>query len=287
MASAHRLPSFLTVLALSALAFGSQDALAKKKKAPPPAAKEGWVQEEGWKNACYYPPAWDKLDEITRRQARASTLDAMVKQWSGGRDDGISFNETIVENAETTLLGRPEAVEKVAAENLTMCEGVAKGQANTDQWSSWVRALPGKLTKGECNVPLDYTMFDYLEIGTGWQRPLAVCQGNKIRVSGTVKDRYRVRDDGPWINVGGDTAKATVGGEWPCNIEGCYEGMLVMKFVTQSGVETIIPVGTELIWTAPEHGEISYRINDTTFFDNVWFKSGTMTDHTAIEISPQ
>ncbi len=272
---------------IAALALSSSDALAKKKKKSEPVApKEGWVQEEGWKNACYYPPQWDKLQEIDRRQARATTLDAMVKQWGGGRSDGIEFGEMAVESAETTLLGRPEMVERVSQENLTLCEGVAKGQASADQWSAWVKGLPSKLTAGECNVPLDYTMFDYLEIGAGWQRPLAVCKGNKIRVSGTVKDKYRVRDDGPWINVGGDPAKQTVGGDWPCNIEGCYEGMLVMKFVTQSGVETIIPVGTELIWTAPEHGEITYRINDTTFYDNTWFKSGQITDRTAIEIGP-
>lgn len=288
MAAAHRpLPRSFLVLGALLLALGSGDALAKKKKSKePPPPKEGWVQEEGWKNACYFPPAWDKLQEIDRRTARAKVLDEMKKQWIGGRDDGIAFSEQAVDSLETTLLGRPEMVERVADQNLTLCQGVATGQASVDQWSAWVKGLPAKLTEGECPLPLDYTMFDYLEIGAGWQRTLGICQGDKIRISGTVKDRYRVRDDGPWINVGGDTSKPTIGGEWPCNVEGCYEGMLVLKFVTQSGVETIIPIGTELIWTAPEHGEISYRINDTTFYDNIWFKQGQITDRTAIEITP-
>lgn len=275
------------LLALLTLLVAPHDALAKKKKEVAPAApKEGWVQEAGWANACYYPPNWGAMQEIDRRTMRAKVLSEMEKQWSGAREDGVKFNETIIEDVDTTLLGRPEMIEAVSAQNLTMCEGVATGKATTDQWQSWVRALPGKLTAGECLQPLDYTMFDYLEIGTGWQRPLSICEGNKIRISGTPKDKYRVRDDGPWINVGGDPAKATFGGEWPCNIEGCFEGMLVMKFVTLSGVETIIPVGESLEWRAPEHGEISYRINDTTFYDNVWFKSGSMQDRTAIEISP-
>ena len=234
------------LLALLVIALAPHDASAKKKKsAEPVAPKLGWVQEEGWKNACYYPPDWASLDEMDRRSSRAKVLGELEKQWSGARSDGVSFTPETIEDADTTLLGRPE-----------------------------------------CMLPLDYTMFDYLEIGTGWQRPLSICQGNKIRISGTPKDKYRVRDDGPWITVAGDPAKPTFGGDWPCNVEGCLEGMLTMKFVTLAGVEIIIPVGNELTWTAPEHGEISYRINDTTFYDNTWFKSGSMQDRTAIEISP-
>ena len=275
------------MLALLVIALAPHDASAKKKKsAEPVAPKLGWVQEEGWKNACYYPPDWASLDEMDRRTSRAKVLGELEKQWSGARSDGVSFTPETIEDADTTLLGRPEQIESIAAQNLTLCQGVATGQATADQWQSWLRALPGKLTAGECMLPLDYTMFDYLEIGTGWQRPLSICQGNKIRISGTPKDKYRVRDDGPWITVAGDPAKPTFGGDWPCNVEGCLEGMLTMKFVTLSGVEIIIPVGQELTWTAPEHGEISYRINDTTFYDNTWFKSGSMQDRTAIEISP-
>jgi hypothetical protein len=62
--------------------------------------------------------------------------------------------------------------------------------------------------------------------------------------------------------------------------------MLIMKFKSKSGVETIIPVGTWSVFSAPEDGEISYRINDTVFFDNVWHQSGGLIDHTAIEVSP-
>lgn len=283
---AIRLRPVPLLVALSLMALASSDAEAKKKKKAPPPPKVGWQQEEGWKNACYFPPDWGSLTEIDRRTARAKALDEMKAQWAGGRSDGVSFTEQTVEDAETTLLGRPELIEQVATENLTLCQGVATGKAGPDQWQSWLRALPGKLTAGECAVHLDYTMFDYLDIGTGWQRPLGMCQGDKVRISGTVKDKYRVRDDGPWITVAGDAATPTSGGDWPCNVGGCLEGMLVARFVTEAGVEIILPVGTELVFTAPEHGELSYRINDTTFYDNTWFKSGTITDRTAIEISP-
>ena len=64
-------------------------------------------------------------------------------------------------------------------------------------------------------------------------------------------------------------------------------GMLIMKFVGKAtGFETIVPVGVSAVFTAPEDGEISYRINDTSFYDNKWHQSGSVIDHTAIEVSP-
>ena len=154
------------LLALLVIALAPHDASAKKKKsAEPVAPKLGWVQEEGWKNACYYPPDWASLDEMDRRSSRAKVLGELEKQWSGARSDGVSFTPETIEDADTTLLGRPEQIESIAAQNLTLCQGVATGQATADQWQSWLRALPGKLTAGECMLPLDYTMFDYLEIG--------------------------------------------------------------------------------------------------------------------------
>lgn len=259
-------------------------ALAKKKDKTPPAPPVGWQTEEGWKNACYFPPDWGKMDEITRRKSWSAALDEMKSQWAGKRDDGISFGENTVDAIDTTLLGEPAKVEGVTAENLTLCKGVATGQATTAQWEAWLKALPGKLTAGECFQHLDYTMMDYLDIGTGWQRPLGMCKGDKVRIGGT-QDKYRVRDNGPWITVNGDTSVPTVGGDWPCNVEGCFEGMLVARFVTEGGVELVFPVGTELTWTAPENGELNYRINDNTFYDNKWFTNGRITDHTAIEVN--
>ena len=187
---------------------------------------------------------------------------------------------------ETVLLGRPNYIEKVAADNLEQCIQSAQG-AGTGAWGSWLKSLPAKLTAGECpSPPLDYTMFDYLDIGTDWPRNLLICKGDKIRISGTVKDRYRISKDGPWINVEGETERSAAGLNLPCDMEGCHPGTLIMKYTTQSGVETLFPVAPELIFEAPEHGTIEYRINDDTFFDNTWFKNGSIIDHTAIEVSP-
>ena len=264
----------------------SGDALAKKKKKggdePPPV---GWVQPEGAAHACYYPPAWGVLNTTERKMARGVALDEMKGQWLGKRDDGVSFSEDTVDMVETTLLGRPEKIEDFAGLNLQQCLKSAGG-GGPAAWGSWLKAMPERLTVGECMQPLDYTMFDYLDIGTGWQRPLRVCEGDKIRIAGTAKDRYRITEGGEFINVDGDTSQPAVGSDYPCNIEGCFAGQLIMRFVSDAGVESILPVGSERIWIAPEHGEITYRINDTVYFDNAWFRQGSMDDHTAIEISP-
>jgi hypothetical protein len=249
--------------------------------APPPV---GWHQEEGWTMSCYFPPDYAQMNLSTRRLERSKILDEILSQWNGSREDGVSFDEDTILSVETVLLGRPEKIEAFSHSNLTECKKVATG-GTASAWGSWARALPGKLTAGECLVPFDFTMFDYLAIDTGWQRALPICQGDIVRISGTASDKFRISDRGPWINVKGDTSQSP-SGELPCSLEGCHPGTLVLRFVSESGVENMYAVGEQLIFTAPEHGEISYRINDTTMYDNIWYTRGGLTDHTAIEISP-
>jgi len=258
-----------------------------KKPSGPPAPIVGWHKEaEGWQYACFHPPDFGAMDEVQRKLKRAETLDAMMTQWKGEREDGVSFKADLADEIETTLFGDMAKVEAVAMKNLEFCKAASTGAGNTDNWSGWLSGLSGQLTEGECFNHFDYTMYDYLEIDTGWQRSMPICQGDKVRISGTVKDRFRLSDKGDWINVAGDPADSTAGTELPCNFEGCYRGMLVLQFTTEAGVETIYPVGTELIFTAPEHGTMSYRVNDDTFYDNTWYQAGGIIDHASVEISP-
>ncbi len=281
-----RLLTRLVMFAALAFLMGVGDAEAKKKKkrwkrkkGPPPA---GWMVENEGQPACYYPPQWDSFNEIDRRMKRSEVMDEVLNQWRGQRSDGISFDEGIIDDVETVLLGRPEKIEAFVADNLTQCLA-----GNPGAWSQWAKGLKSALTAGECNHPLDYTMFDYLDIGSGWQRPLKICKGDRIRISGSAKDQYKLTDGGPWINVEGDPAQLSTGSEWTCNIECCKAGMLIMKHVGKAtGFESVILVGTGATFTAPEDGEISYRINDTTFYDNVWKQNGSVIDHTSIEVSP-
>jgi hypothetical protein len=260
----------------------SQDAQAKRKKKRKGPAPAGWVEGEEGKPACYNPPDWEQLQLIDRKMKRSEVMDEFMGQWKGNRSDGVSFDSYTIDKVDTVLLGRPERIEEVAKENYALCQ---KGDVTA--WERWAASLPGKLTAGECRKPLDYTMFDHLEIGTGWQRQLPICKGDKIVLKASPQDKYRVTDDGPWINVAGDGGKPTVGmSDWPCNIPGCLAGILMFRFVGESGQTSLYVAGTELTFTAPEHGTIDYRINDTQFYDNKWHTAGGITDHTSIEISP-
>ena len=271
----------ITLVMLSALT-AVPDADAKrrrKRKGPPPT---GWVDGKDGQPSCYHTPAWEGFTEIDRRMKRSEAMDEVLNQWRGQRSDGISFDEALIEDVETVLLGRPEKIEVFVVDNLGHCLS-----GNLEAWRGWAKGLKAALTAGECNTPLDYTMFDYLDIGTDWQRPLNICKGNRIKISGSPRDLFRISDGGPWINVEGDPGLPTMSPEWPCNLEGCKAGMLTMRFVGKgSGIETIVPVGARAIFMAPEDGVISYRINDTSFFDNTWHNSGSVIDHTAIEVSP-
>jgi hypothetical protein len=270
---------FLTALMVLGVSQDAEARKRRKRKGPPPT---GWVDGETGTPACYHTPIWDGFNEIDRRMKRSEAMDEVLNQWRGLRNDGINLDPRVIEEVETVLLGRPEKIEKFVVDNLAHC---LSGDAAA--WSAWSKGLKAVLTAGECNTPLDYTMFDYLDIGSGWQRPLNICKGNSIRISGSARDMYRLSDESPWITVLGDPAISTLSPEWPCNLEGCKAGMLTMRFVAKgSGVETIVAVGASAMFTAPADGVISYRINDTSFFDNIWHTSGSVIDHTAIEVSP-
>lgn len=258
---------------------------AKKPKGPPPPPPMGWHKEEGWKGECWFPAEYDKLLEGDRKLARQKALEQMKVQWSGGKDEALSFDAGVIDDVETVLLGRPVAIENVSRTNLEKCLSVMKDGKDAGDWQSWLATLPSSLTAGECNVPLTYTLFDYLDIGHGWQRPVHICKGNIAKITTTVKDKYRITDKGEWITSEGTTEKA-IAADFPCNIEGCTVGMVVGKFVTDAGVETVFPIGGGTVFTAPEHGTLYYSVNDTTWYDNKWFKSANVEDKTAITIEP-
>jgi hypothetical protein len=257
------------------------------KKAPEAAPKVGWIQNEGWKGSCYFPKDYANLGPGDRKLARQEALEEMVKQWRGTRSDGVQFDDNMIETLETVLLGRPEAIEGVSVQNAAKCEQFMSGAtADTDAWQSYLHGLPGQLTAGECNNPLVDTVFNYLNINSGWQFKWPVCKDNRVEITGSEIDYYRITDKGPWINAAGDETQPTSSGDWPCNMEGCYAGMLIMRFTGESGITQIVPIGLSKTWTAPENGSIEVQINDTTFYDNKFKIESGLEHHTAITYKP-
>lgn len=274
-----------TVFVIAVALAGTAHAKGKKKDVGPPPPTSGWIQAEGALGACYVPPKFEELGLIERRAARNDAMEAMKSQWGGGREDGVSFDGGVIEGVETVLLGYPEKIEDVARKNADLCQAAMKG-GGTDAWAAWLGALPAKLVQGECMRPLDTTMFWYLDIGMGWQGPAGICKGDSVRIWSSEKDYFRIDDGGPWINAAGDLSKPATGDGYVCTTEGCYAGTLVMRFRGDDGVEVVKPVGLDLKFVAPSHGQIEFTVNDTTYFNNVWKVERGMQHHTAVTYEP-
>jgi len=127
---------------------------------------EGWHGEEGWPGQCYHPPAFAQMGPGDRRIARQAVLETMISQWRGERGDGVSFDSGNITAFETVMFGEPTLIEEVALENLERCRTAMAAGGDTIVWARWLREAPGRLTEGYCRyAPLDYQLFDYLDIG--------------------------------------------------------------------------------------------------------------------------
>ncbi len=256
------------------------------KTVAPAAPLVGWHSNEGWAGECYYPMDYASLGPGDRRVARQTALQEMMSQWSGGRSDGVTFDAKLVENMETVLLGTPEHIETVSVGNAEQC-AQARSSGATSAWESWLSGMTNSLVEGQCRTaPMRYTLFDYLNIGADWHIPVGVCEGDEVIITATESDQYRITTDGAWIKADGDTSKPAVGPDYPCNIEGCYPGQVIMRFTGDSGIVSILPVGFERVYRVPEHGTIEVRINDTSFYDNSWKVEKGIEHHTAITYKP-
>jgi hypothetical protein len=260
-------------------------ASAKKPKASS-APIVGWHREAGWTADCWYPPDFGPMAEGVKRMAWQETRDAIVGQWRGERNDGVSLNAQHVENLETILLSKADRIESVAKDNLEQCKAAVAPGGSNSAWESWLVSTAERLTEGECPyAPLDYTAFNYLNINAEWQNSLPVCRGDHIIIHGTDADYYQLEAGGPYINVAGDP-NGKVTSSMPCNIEGCVKGALILQFTSDSGVSQVVPIGLEADFVVPEHGHIMVMINDDTLADNKYKVEKGMEHHTGIEIKP-
>ena len=116
------------------------------------APKVGWHQEETWTLACYHPPQYDTMLEMERRDSWQGSMDAMLQQWGGQRGDGVSVDESTLDQIDFQFSAYPQKVEQVSQENLEKCRQVATGQLPKDDWHTWIKGLPTQLTAGECRT---------------------------------------------------------------------------------------------------------------------------------------
>jgi hypothetical protein len=275
------------VVLLPALAMSLAGKKGKKDKGNKEPA-EGWVVMDAEKNAsCYKTPDFASMPSGPARLARAKAIGEIIGQWNGQRDDGVKFSDKTATNVETVLLGDPEDMDELGPENFEWCKKVMKGQATASDWEMWASDLKARFTKGECRGSLlPQTMYDYLDIGAGWQIPAPFCKDDEIVIEVSAKDYYRISKDGPWINGAGDTSQPAKSG-LPCTLEGCYKGTVILKFKTDEGMEIIEPVGTGRVWRAPAHGVLTVMINEDDFNENEWKVEGGMQHHASVGYSPK
>ncbi|MCB9679194.1 MAG: hypothetical protein H6737_29090 [Alphaproteobacteria bacterium] len=250
--------------------------------------ESGWVvvnAETG--GSCYKTPDFKSMPEGPGRLARAAAIGEIIGQWNGQRSDGVQFSEQTANNVETVLLGDPDDVDVMGPENYDWCKKVMSGKATASDWESWASGQKARLTKGECKGSLlPQTMYDYLDIGAGWQIPAPFCKDDEIVIEVSPKDYFRIEKGGPWINAAGDTSQPAKSG-LPCTLEGCYKGTVIMRFVSDEGMEIIEPVGTGRVWKAPAHGVITVMINDNDFNENEWKVEAGMQHHASVGYSPK
>jgi hypothetical protein len=264
----------------------SQSAEAKPKVVAPTYAV-GWNAIGAAGGQCYLPPDYATLGPGDRRIAWNSARNAMMEQWTGQKGDGFTVEPQVSEAVETALLAKPERVEQVSKDNFEKCKAAFQS-GGMSAWTGWLSGLNAQLTAGECpNPPLDYTLYDYLSINSGWQIPAGVCKGDRVLITASEADYYQIVPNGTWINASGDPAggKPTTSG-FPCDVEGCKPGILTMKFVGASGTTVVVPVGLRSEFLVPEHGRISVMINDDNLSDNKYKVESRLEHHTQIEYGP-
>lgn len=259
----------------------------KKKKKGNDGPQVGWVEQGGEKpGACFHAPDFSKMAEGPRRLARADAIEQILTQWRGERDDGIQLTERTIYSVESVLLGDPGDVETILAENLDFCQQYFAGGTPV-AWDGWLTGLPARLTAGECKGSLlPQTLYDYLNIGDDWHIPAPLCKGDEVVIESSPKDYYKIAKDGPWINTAGDTAQAAESG-FPCTLEGCYKGTLLLRFRGDGGSEQIIPIGNGGVFRAPDHGKIDVMINLVDFNETEWKIEGGLQHHTSIGYLPK
>jgi len=280
----RRLLTVLVALALVVAAAPAEAGKRNNKKPDDAVPQVGWVDYA--KGSCYHPPDFDDMATGPKRMAWMETRNAIMSQWRGERGDGISFDDKVVDQFETVLLGVPDRIEVVAERNLEQCLAAMEAGGNPSNWSKWMTSMQSELTAGECpHPPLDRALQYYLEIRSDWGLPASVCKGDRVLIDATERDQYRIEPDGKWMNVAGDPDGTDVRG-YPCARADCLRGQLIMRFRTPTGIDEISPVGLEKTFLAPDHGTITLMINDTELFDNEYRSKGGVVDHTGIMYKP-
>jgi len=291
----------LAVLSLGLMvtpAFAAKKGKKKKKRgkeAEPPPTGEIFVGEM----ACYRPPDFATLTETNRRMERQKGYQAVDKLVRGTAVDKagapiatFKIEDDDYDYFERAFLGRPQLLDDWLVDNFKKCEAVGMKKAKASEYATYLKQIGRELESNECYRPLDYEWHDFLDIGTGWQRRVHACKGDAVVIEGTNEENgmYTISDTGKmaknvFISAEGDpnTPEAGELGLVP----DLPLGALVLRFQAEDDSYTkYYKIGLTTSFEAPDHGFLSFAINDTTYFDNKFRDIRGAIDYLGVDIYP-
>ncbi len=305
----------LSLLLLIALALVASPALAKKKKkkrgkkGEEPAVVVGPVKVGDW--TCYAPPDFAALNETNRRQARQAGYEFVEKLVNGKQREGFKIDSyEALTYFETAFLGRPQLLDTWLQENFERCKAVGEGKASADDYLDYLAEIGRKLEADQCYKPFTYEYHNFLEIAATWQFRLHVCKGNKLLLESTKEEngKYTITDqgkpkknvyiisDGSVVAAGmleKDDPEGRVGQMFQAEagegglVSDMPLGALLMRFESEDESMTkYFVLGQSMEFEAPEHGYISFAINDNTYYDNKFHDVRGAIDYLGLDIYP-
>ena len=304
----------LSLVALAALALLAGPAFSKGKKkkkkgeedAPPPVGKILVGKME-----CWNPPDFAVLGHGERVMARSDAL-VYLQQLVNGQIMNGDFKIQDFENLEyfeTAFLGRPQLLDDWLTTNLEKCRAVGEGKTPASTYLDYLSSIGRELEAGECYKPLSYEYHNFMDVQASWQFRLHVCKGDKFlaETTGTENGKYTVTDTGKYkenVYITADGFPVPDAGKYykikelppevtaePAGDRGVVAdepfGAVIMRFEHEDGSMTKYHLlGARLEFEAPEHGFISFTVNDTQFYDNKFHDNRGGIDYLGIDIYP-
>ena len=293
------------LLALLAVALMAPVAMAKPKKKKkkkkgkeeePPPIGELFVGNL----PCFSPPDYSAMTEGQRRMERQKGFQSVNKLVTGQATgkDGKALTQYKIPNDdydffERAFLGRPQLLDDWLGENYAKCQAVGNGKMKEDAYITWLRGIGRELESNECYKPLDYEWHDFLDIAQDWQRRVHTCKGDKVLIEATNEEngQYTIADTGKmanntFITAAGDPNTPEAGEAGP--VPELPLGALVMRFQAEDDSYTkYFLIGMQTEWEAPDHGYISFTINDNTYYDNKFRDIKGAVDYLGVDIYPE
>lgn len=254
----------------------------------PPPPPDSWLAVQG--HACYVPPVFDLPDPQARKFARSKGYAEASRRWRGEKDPAFHLEDRVLEHLEDGLMTAPERIEVLLHEDFQRCQDWASGTLTLESYQSWFQSRLETMAGEDCSHPSFTLITQYLEVNQRWQLETPLCKEEVVLIranSGeyTVEAKPAEKDT-VWITSEGDVTQPTRAAPYPCQVEGCFKGQLLGRFVDRAGTEKVFPIGKQTFFTAPAHGRISFGVNDVDLFDNAFRVKDQVADYLSVEIFP-